>query len=114
IAVAVVPSVRKMAITAGAQLANGAAYQAAVLGVLTPPSATIPDVQASLPAKPPDTHPLHGIETSLMAIGLMALLLSDGRWRKSRLLHALRKPAIRLRSLHNGHVPDYVAWLLVG
>jgi hypothetical protein len=54
------------------------------------------------------------VRTSLVAIALMALLLSGGSWRQSRLLQALRKPAGRLRRLHNGHVPDYVAWMMVG
>jgi multicomponent Na+:H+ antiporter subunit D len=113
IAVALLPSARQIAVNAGAQLTDGAAYEAAVLGSVAPRAARVERATAESPAPPP-THPVHGVRSSLIAIALMALLLSGGSGRRSRLLHALRKPALRLRRLQNGHVPDYVAWLMVG
>jgi multicomponent Na+:H+ antiporter subunit D len=113
VAVALLPSARQIAVNAGTQLTDGAAYEAAVLGKIAPSAARFEPATAEGAATPP-THPVHGLRTALIAIALMALLLSDGSWRRWRLLHVLRKPALRLRTLQNGHVPDYVAWLMVG
>lgn len=106
ILVALLPPARQAALQAGRAFANGAGYAAAVLGLPAPaPAPAMP----RLPAPP-----LDGVRDSLIAVALMGVMLVSGRWRHSALGRLLRKPAIRLRTLHNGHVPDYVAWLMAG
>ena len=110
LAIGMLPNVGHAFEFAGAEMADGAGFQARVLDGAKGLPVSIPQRKEPLA---PSIY--HGLLRSLVALGLAAAALSGHRLKKrartGETFRALMEP---LRSLHSGHIGDYVAYLTFG
>jgi multicomponent Na+:H+ antiporter subunit D len=96
---------------AAASFQDRQAYAASVLdGEATPAVTPTPHVDGWHPS-----GVVTGIATSLGAVAVALIALSPRRLGRGSLLRRIGRPLlVGLRTVHNGHVGDYVTWLTVG
>ena len=118
LAIGLVPGIASDAVGAAARFIDRSSYAAAVLGGGASPGAVVPVPTPSVPVPTPGLRDwLLAVLTVFSALGLAAIALFRGPLRD--LLpgasgRGLRAGLSGLRTLHSGHVGDYVTWLVVG
>jgi multicomponent Na+:H+ antiporter subunit D len=110
LAVGLVPGVHEAAEGAAGQFLDAPAYaREALRGVAVPLAPPAPVGNWTL------TGVLLGLLSTALAVGLAGWALYGGRLQVLRRLGAgLDRGVDALRTVHSGHVGDYVAWLMVG
>jgi multicomponent Na+:H+ antiporter subunit D len=118
LALGLVPGIASDAVGAAARFIDRTSYAAAVLGGGASPGAVVPVRVPAVDVPTPGLRDwLLAVLTVFLALALAAIALFRGPLRD--LLpgasgRGLRAGLSGLRTLHSGHVGDYVTWLVVG
>jgi multicomponent Na+:H+ antiporter subunit D len=103
------PGILRGAQEAAVRMADAAGYQAIVLDHAWLP-VNVPPVEQVFRL----SSVLRGIVAALLALALAGLSLSPYWPRKKPVFKAVKVSVMALRSIHSGHVGDYVALLTFG
>jgi multicomponent Na+:H+ antiporter subunit D len=107
--IALTPGLAHGAERAAAHFVDSSSYAQRVIAGTPLPEPIVPTFEVSAGAV------VAAVATMLVSVGVTLLLLERRRIpRGSQVAHALGTAMNPLRSLHSGHIGDYIAWLTVG